>query len=89
MTGQRKLTQKTSTPAKEHGEKDGDLTEHKRTQGTAPNAPDLCFLPGLQVYFILTGSFMAFCMDTFLMQMPNAKGWEGLVTPSSKRKWTS
>ena len=41
MTGQRKLTQKTSTPVKEHGEKDGDLTEHERTQGTAPNAPDL------------------------------------------------
>lgn len=41
MTDQRKLTQKTSTPAKEHEEKDGDLTEHERTQGTAPNAPDL------------------------------------------------
>ena len=40
-TGQRKLTQKTSTPAKEHGKKDGDLTEHERTQGTAPTAPDL------------------------------------------------
>lgn len=41
------------------------------------------------LWFILTGSFTAFCMDTFLMQMPNAKGWEGLVIPSSKRKWTS
>lgn len=41
MTGQRKLTQKTSTPARATGEKDGESHRTQRTQGTAPNAPDL------------------------------------------------
>lgn len=66
------------------------ISQNMKGLKAQPQMPQTwCFLPGLQVYFILTGSFMAFCMDTFLMQMPNAKGWEGLVIPSSKRKWTS
>lgn len=63
------------------------ITQNGKRQ--SPKFLEHGFLPALSSHFILTGSFTAFCMDTFLMQMPNAKGWEGLVTPSSKRKWTS
>lgn len=78
------------TAAQELGEEERSLLYITRNdEGGTPNSLKPVLSSRLAGQFILTGSFTAFCMDTFLIQTPNAKGWDGLVTPSSKRKWTS
>ena len=48
----------------------------ERTEGRAPGLLAWSFILCVWSDLILTGSFAAFCIETFLMQMPNAKGRE-------------
>lgn len=86
--GQRKLTvslfqqircityrQETHMPGKDHSGKECNLIHMRQNDmRQSPKLPTTTAFFLAQSYFILTGSFTAFCMDTFLMQMPKAKG---------------